>query len=94
MTFVDFQSKKFPPLPAEVLKGWILEYFKNPSAKPSYERGVFLEDGGTLRDSTVPKLGEQECVNNPFPLHIFGVSNVSAYVCVPFSDVVASLKLT
>lgn len=50
---------------------------------------VFLEDGGK-----VPKLGEQECVNNPFPLNIFGVSNVSAYVCVTFSDVVASLKQT
>lgn len=72
---------------AEVLKGWILEDFKNPSDKASYERGVFLEDGGTLRDSTVPKLGEQECVNNPFPLNISGVSNVSAYVCVTFSDV-------
>lgn len=70
-----------------MLKGWILEDFKNPSDKASYERGVFLEDGGTLRDSTVPKLGEQECVNNPFPLNISGVSNVSAYVCVTFSDV-------
>ena len=26
----------------EVLKGWILEYFKNPSDKPSYEKAWYF----------------------------------------------------